>query len=135
VTRPARARVAVVDGNASLAGVLAELIADEPGFAVAGVATTSEQALGLARECQVDLVLLDERLDGSVAPAVLESLREHCPSAAVVLWSHHETHTAVAGIDAVVPRGITFRELVRALRAALRARVVDARHREPAAGT
>jgi DNA-binding NarL/FixJ family response regulator len=113
-------RVAVCDGNASLAGVLAELLGDEPGFSFVGTATSGAQAVRLAQECEADVFLLDERLDDALQATFVETLREACPQAVLVLWSHNEVHTAAEGVDAVLTRGITFRELVRAIRATLR---------------
>jgi DNA-binding NarL/FixJ family response regulator len=116
------ARVVVVDGNPSLAGILGELLADEPGFTVVGTATTGDRAVQLARECEADVFLVDERVDQVLRTTVLDALRAACPEALVLLWSHHEVHTAAEGVDAVLPRGMTFRELVRALRVELRKR-------------
>lgn len=123
VKRPT-ARVLVADGNASLAGVLAELLADEPGFTVAATATTAAGAVEAARATSPDVLLVDERLDGSLPSEVLPQLRAACPSAVLLLWSHHELHTAASDVDGVLERGMTFRELVREVRAALRRQVV-----------
>ena len=116
------ARVLVVDGNASLAAVLSELLSDEPGFDVVGTAVHGDAALELARRHEPDVLLVDERLDEALAPDLLDALRRACPRAALLLWSHHEVHTAAPGVDGVLLRGLTFRELVREVRSALRAR-------------
>jgi DNA-binding NarL/FixJ family response regulator len=121
VTATPASRIVVVDGNPSLAAVLAELLADEPGFEVGGVATTAARAIELADECSADVFLVDERLEGSLSADVLPALRERCPSAAFLLWSHNELHTATSDVDAVLQRGMTFRELVRVIRRVLRA--------------
>jgi DNA-binding NarL/FixJ family response regulator len=113
--------VLVVDGNVSLAAVLAELIDDEPGLALAGCAVTGEQAVQLARETDVDVVLVDERLDDALSAAVLHEVRRCCPDAVVLVWSYDTVHTVSDGADGVLLRGMTFREVVRAIRAALRA--------------
>lgn len=118
------ARVLVADGNASFAGVVAELLGDEPGFSVAATARTAHEAVAAARAAQPDVVLVDERLDGSLPSEVLPRLRAVCPNAVVLLWSHHELHTASSDVDGVLERGMTFRDLVRAVRAALRSRAV-----------
>ena len=117
----------VVDANASLAGVLAELLDDEPGFRCVGVALSGAQAVARAsRECP-DVVLVDERLDEALEATVLDGLREACPRAVVLLWAHHEVHTAATGVDGVLLRGMTFRELVAEMRSALRAAEAAAR--------
>jgi DNA-binding NarL/FixJ family response regulator len=115
------ARVLVVDGNASLADVLAELIADEDGFVLAGRATTGEQAVAIASRTAVDVVVIDERLDDALTTAVLRDLRRCCPDAVLLIWCYDTVHTVVEDADGVLLRGMTFRELVRAVRAALRA--------------
>jgi two-component system invasion response regulator UvrY len=114
-------RVLVVDGNAKLAGVLAELVAEEHGLALAGCASTGAQALGLARSTPVDVVLVDERLDDALTTSVLEGLRQACPDAVVLLWCYDTVHTVAEGADGVLLRGMTFREVVCAIRAAVRA--------------
>ena len=120
ITTPAR--VLVVDGNASLGGVLAELLADEPGFDLAGCAVSGAQAMRLARETCVDVALIDERLDDALGTHVLEGLRRLCPDAVLLVWSYDAVHTVVENADGVLQRGMTFRELVRAVRAVVRER-------------
>jgi DNA-binding NarL/FixJ family response regulator len=119
-SRPAR--IAVIDANRSLAAVLAELLDDQPGFTVVGTAVTGAQAVQLAERCEADVFIVDERLDDALSTDVLRALHGSCPDAAVLLWSHHEVHTAAEGVDAVLQRGMTFRELVRVVRATVRAR-------------
>ena len=119
---PPPARVLVVDANRSLAGVLSELLADEPGFALAGCATTGAEALRLAGRCDVDVALVDERLDDALTTEVLRGLRERCPQAVLMVWSYDTVHTVVEHADGVLERGMTFREVVRSVRAVLRVR-------------
>ena len=115
-------RVLVVDANASLAAVLTELLSDEPGFEVVGTALHGDEALQLALHHDPDVLLVDERLDAALSPELLAALRRACPRAAVLLWSHAEVHTAAPGVDGVLRRGMTFRELVGELRRVLGAR-------------
>lgn len=117
----------VVDGNASLASVLAELLDDEDGFRVIGTAVTGEQALGLAQDAEADVVLVDERLDDALTTAVLEGLRIRCPHALLLVWSHDRVHTVSEHADGVLERGMAFREVVQAICRALRGRCVSAR--------
>ena len=119
--QPPPARVLVVDGNASLAGVLGELFADEHGFALAGTATDGAAAVRLAQERCPDVVVVDERLEGNLAAEVLGDLRRACPEALLLVWSYDSVHTAVEHADGVLMRGMTFREVVRSVRADLRA--------------
>lgn len=110
----------VVDANASLGSVLAELFDDEDGFSVAGVAVTGEQALALAGECALDVVLIDERLDDALPAAVLQGLRRRCPDAVLLVWCYDTVHTVSEHADGVLLRGLPFRDVVRGVRAALR---------------
>lgn len=118
---PQPARALVVDANASLAAVLGELIADEYGFALVGTATDGASAVRLAEQECVDVVIVDERLDGNLDAAVLRDLRRACPDALLLVWCYDTVHTAVEDADGVLLRGMSFREVVRAIRAGLRA--------------
>ena len=114
--------VLIADGNERLAQLLGQLLADEPDLALLGVCTSAEPALARAAQGRPDVVLLSERLDGHLTGTVITALREAAPQAAVLLWSHDpDTAAAVEGEDApdgVLDRGMTFRELIRAVRKA-----------------
>lgn len=69
---------------------------------------------------------MDERLDGTLPPAVLDGLREACPDCVLLLWSYDPLHTAAEGVDGLLRRGSTFREVVTHVRRALVARRSDA---------
>lgn len=112
----------VVDGNRSLAGVLAELMADEPGFELAGCVDSRRAAVELARTTAVDVALVDQGVDDDPARPVLAELRALCPSAVLLVWSRDARRRPVEHADAVLDRGMTFRELVSTARGVLRAR-------------
>lgn len=123
VPAPRPTAVLIVDGNRRLAEVMADLLADEPGFAVAGLVDTAEQAVRVVQSGQVDVVLVDERLVDIPGSAALPTLRAAAPSAALLLWSHDvgrsDEHLRA---DGLLPRGLTFRELVYEIRRVLRNR-------------
>jgi DNA-binding NarL/FixJ family response regulator len=121
LSRPEPARVLIVDGNAALGTVLGELFADEYGFALAGTATDGAQAVRLAEQGGVDVVVVDERLEGNLDVQVLHALRRARPDALLLVWSYDTVHTAVEYADGVLLRGMTFRDVVRSVRAGLRA--------------
>jgi DNA-binding response OmpR family regulator len=121
VNRPPPARVLVADHNRSLAGVLAELMADEPGFELAGCVDSRRAALELAGASCVDVVLVDPRLDDE-GGSVLADLRALCPSAVLLAWAQDRDQGALGHADGLLDRGMTFRELVRVTRGQLRAR-------------
>lgn len=114
----------VVDANASLGNVLAELFDDEDGFSVAGVAGSGEQALALAEQRELDVMLIDERLDDALPAAVLQGLRRRCPHAVLLVWCYDTVHTVSEHADGVVMRGLPFRDVVRDVRTALRSQQV-----------
>lgn len=112
--------VLIADSNSRLSQLVAQLLADEPGFRVVGVHGTAEGALRAAGERRPDIVLLSDRLEGRAVAPVVDRLRELAPSAALVMWSNDPTSRDEGRpvADAVVERGMTFRELVRDLRTA-----------------
>ena len=113
--------VLIADSNSRLSQLVGQLLADEPGFRVVGVHGTAEAMLRAAGECRPDVVLLSDRLEGRPVGPLCERLRQLTPATALVMWAHDPTSRdegrAVA--DAVVERGMTFRELVRDLRAVM----------------
>jgi two-component system, NarL family, invasion response regulator UvrY len=61
-TRPVR--VLIVDDNEKYRRVARLVVDSTPGFEVAGVAASGEDAVAVAAELQPDLLLLDVRMDG-----------------------------------------------------------------------
>lgn len=109
--------VLLADGNERLAGVIAQLLADEPGFRVVGVAHSCEQAVDLAREHSPEVVLVSEEVGGMPGLEVCAALRTVVRDATLLMWSHDVGRDqAVQPVDGVLERGASFRELVRSLR-------------------
>jgi DNA-binding NarL/FixJ family response regulator len=123
--------VLIADGNPSLAVVLAELMADEPGFELAGCVASRREALELAGSACVDVVLVDPRLADTGSGCLLAELRALCPSAVLLVWSC-EGDGSGEHVDGRLDRGMTFRELVSAARGALRVRRTAAAPLTPA---
>lgn len=115
-------RVLIADSNTRLANVLAQLLADEEDFDVVGVCDTPRRVLDRAREARPDVVLISETLGGEPGDEVCRSLREALPRAALLMWCREAAVPAAEDdvVDALLERGLTFRELVRTLRRALR---------------
>ena len=109
--------VLVADSNARLAGIMAQLLEDEPAFSVVGVADSAAAALVAARTHRPAAVLVDRGFPDGSGEAVCAALRASVPDAAVLLWSYDTERTAaeVSDIDGVLERGMTFRELVGAI--------------------
>ena len=57
-------RVLVVDDQAAFLGAMTSVVQETPGFAVAGEASSGEEALVVAAELLPDLVLMDVNLPG-----------------------------------------------------------------------
>ncbi|UGY90950.1 response regulator transcription factor [Streptomyces gobiensis] len=75
-------RVLVVEHHPQVLDALADLVAEEPGFELAGVAGTAREAISLARHLNPDVVLIDvdkpewktDRLDHSLAELLPEAV-------------------------------------------------------------
>ena len=115
--------VLIADGHARLAEIMAQLLADEPGFEVLPVVDTPADAVEAAHARHPDVVLVSERLGQDPGLAVCAAVRAEIPDATVLVWSHSPDRVAPRDdVDGVLERGMTFRELVRAIRSARRAR-------------
>lgn len=111
--------VLLVDANAHLADAISELLNDESGFRVVGVADTADAALALLTRHRPDIVLVDPRLDATHRSGLCAALRAASPRVVLLLWSHSPSTTgADRHVDGILQRGMTFRELVVAIRRA-----------------
>lgn len=72
-------RVLVVDDDFMVVGLHAGVVAAQPGFEVAGVASTGAQALDLLQTARPDLVLLDIYLPDMTGLEVLRRVRHGSP--------------------------------------------------------
>ena len=89
VARPgnARPRVLVVDDDASVRGLLRELLEGEGGFDVVGEADDGREAVALARHLDPDLVLLDLAMPGMGGLEAMPLIMAVAPGARVVVLS------------------------------------------------
>jgi response regulator of citrate/malate metabolism len=78
-------KVLVVDDDFMVARLHSSVVANQPGFQVAGVASTGRDALEAARTVQPDLILLDIYLPDMTGLEVLRRLREASGSAVDVI--------------------------------------------------
>lgn len=118
-----RARVLIADSNDRLADLIGQLLSDEPDLSVVGVATDAGIAVRLARRVDPSVVLVDSKLGDVSGVAVCSALRAICPAAALLLWSYEPDASSVRlpHVDGLLERGMSYRELVTAIRAATRA--------------
>ena len=112
-----RQGVLIADGNRRLADLMGQLLADEPGFHVVGIAHTAADALALAQQTAPDVVLASEQLGEVQGLELCASLRAKLPDATLLVWSHDVDHTPARPqvVDGVLDRGMTFRELLKAI--------------------
>lgn len=124
--------VLVADGNNRLAELLADLLGDEPDFVVLGVCCDAAATLAAVRERDPDVVLVSERLGANSGIDVCEALRVLRPETTLLLWSHspQSLPEELDVVDGVLERGLTFRELVLALRRASSGEPLPARPRD-----
>ena len=90
------ARVLVVDDHPLTRDALAGLLG-QSGFDVAGVASSGEEAVELARTLQPELVLLDLTMPGLSGLAALPLVREAAPATEVVVLTAAEDESALLG--------------------------------------
>lgn len=77
--------VEIVDDHFLFAQALGGIVGEQPGFEVVGIAVTGPQALGIARERQPAVVLLDYHLPGMTADALLPRILAAAPGAKVIV--------------------------------------------------
>lgn len=125
--------VVIADANRRLAEIMGQLFDDDHRFDVVGVVATAEAADRVARTRHPDVVLVSQHLDEESGTTACARLRTAAPQAALLLWSHDTRQTAAQApdVDAILARGMTYRELAQAIRdvsarpASVRPRVVD----------
>ncbi len=112
--------VLIADSHARLAEIMAQLLADEPGFDVLPVVDTASDTLAVVQAHRPDVVLVSERLGADAGVAVCAAVRAATSTTTVLVWSHQPERVEAGqpDVDGVLERGMTFRELVRAIRAA-----------------
>lgn len=113
-------RLLLVDDHPVFLEGLAEALGRRAEFAIAGLATSGEEAVDACRRLAPDLVLLDLSMRGIDGLATLGRLRELDPSPRVLmLTSSEDAADAVAAIDAgaagYVTKAARYDELVAAI--------------------
>ncbi|PYP11971.1 MAG: DNA-binding response regulator [Gemmatimonadetes bacterium] len=102
---------------------LAEVVARQAGFQLAGTAADGEAALACLRSRHPDMVLVDMAMAGS--PSVVRAIRELTPDVKVVALSVAETEgdvcaCAEAGVTGYVARDASLSDLITTLESAER---------------
>ena len=90
-------RVLVVDDSVPCRRAVCDVVRAAEGFALAGSASSGEEALALVERLDPDLVLLDVRMDGMNGFDAARRIRELRPATVVVLvsaWAEAAAATA-----------------------------------------
>ncbi len=112
------------------------LVSSTPDIEIVGSARSAREAIGLARELQPDLVLLDLRLPDMLGSEALPRITAVAPDARVVIFTAYDDHAALSaalrgGAHGCLLKDVTDTDLVAQLRRiAAGVRVVDPRLRE-----
>lgn len=116
--------VLIADENRRLGELMGQLLDDDERFRVVGVVSTQAAALRCAKEHQPDVVLVSYVMNGALGTALCSALRAMSPGSALLLWTHdvEGTQAADPDVDGVIERGMTYRDLARAIRLATPAR-------------
>lgn len=109
--------VLVADHNRRLGELIAQLLDDDHAFDVVGVARDAGTAVQLAAAKAPDVVLVSEHLDGEDGLSLCAALRRAAPKTALLLWTADVTAETPErlGADGLVERGMSYRELARAV--------------------
>jgi DNA-binding NarL/FixJ family response regulator len=116
-------RLLLVDDHPVMRAGLANLLASEPGFDVAGQATDGLQGVRLWQELRPDVCLLDITMQGIDGIETLRRIRAADPSARVVMLTSSEapedlSQAVAAGAAGYVTKNVEHDELVQAIRSA-----------------
>ena len=115
-------RILLVDDHKIMRQGLRALIENEPDLKVVGEAANGREAVGIARTCLPEVILMDMAMPELNGVEATRQLRMAIPASRVVALSiHHDrrfvTHMMRAGASGYVLKGCSFEELVRAVRA------------------
>jgi DNA-binding NarL/FixJ family response regulator len=114
-------RLLLVDDHVLFRHGLARMLDPQPGMAVAGEASTMQEAIVLARELQPDIIVMDISLsDGTGMQAARAILAEHPRTKIVFLTVHEDDESLFAALRAggigYLPKSVSAAELISRLR-------------------
>ena len=115
-----RVSVLVADDDAAVREALADLIADEPGLTLVGVATTADEAIRLAAEHLPTVAVLDLRMPGGGGPRAAQGIGVSSPQTRILALSAHEERASIyemlsVGASGYLVKGSSDKELVEAV--------------------
>jgi DNA-binding NarL/FixJ family response regulator len=120
------ARLLIVDDHALARAGMRQLLRSAHQVEIVGEAGDGREAIGMAKRLRPDLVLMDVRLPDMHGLAATRAIRAALPEISVLLITMYEapeyaSEAERAGAAGYVLKGATRRELLEALRGALRA--------------
>ncbi|HEX9561722.1 MAG TPA: response regulator transcription factor [Candidatus Dormibacteraeota bacterium] len=122
-------RVLVVQDHPMLASAIVEILEGEPGLRVLAVARSGADAVRLATQEAVGVVLMDYRLPDMTGAAAAGQIRTARPETPIVFHTADDSETALldaidAGASAYLTGAATAREIVEAVRRAIQGEVL-----------
>jgi DNA-binding NarL/FixJ family response regulator len=122
-------RLLIVDDHPIVRDGLRGVFADDPDFVVVGEAADGAQAIALANQWPVDVVLMDLRMPTMGGVQAIQQLRQLRPMTHVLVLTTFDTDSDVlpaiaAGATGYLLKDASREELIRAVRAASRGETV-----------
>jgi DNA-binding NarL/FixJ family response regulator len=95
--------VVVVEDDPDIQSLIATIFSMDPRFFVAGLADSAEDALEMARKTDPEIIVLDDRLTGSLTGVEsVPQFKEAAPKAKIILFTAHaDTHARVVNEPAI----------------------------------
>jgi DNA-binding NarL/FixJ family response regulator len=82
--------VVIVEDDPDIQSLISTIFSMDPRFSVAGLAESAEEALELARTTVPEIIVLDDRLAGSLTGVeAVPQLKEAAPDAKIILFTAH----------------------------------------------
>lgn len=82
--------VVIVEDDPDIQSLIETIFSMDPRFAVAGLAETAEDALEIAQETDPEIIVLDDRLAGSLTGVeAVPELKKVAPTAKIILFTAH----------------------------------------------
>ncbi|HKS45835.1 MAG TPA: response regulator transcription factor [Amycolatopsis sp.] len=106
-------RVMVADDHPVVRDGVAAQLATSQALRVVGYAGSAAETLAVARELRPDVILLDLRLGGNLAPEIIPDLLRLLPEVKVVLFTAYPEHAGVRAAIAAGAHGILIKDAAR----------------------
>jgi DNA-binding NarL/FixJ family response regulator len=122
-------RILVVEDHPLLANAIVELLNSTPDMKVSGVARTGAEAVELASQETITVLLINYRLPDMTGAAAASAVRAAVPDTAIVFHTADESETAIldaidAGAGAFLTRTATADQYIEAVRRAAQGEVL-----------